>query len=85
MEKIRITKINIIINSGITRNFILLNIIFIFKINIKIKIIFYKLLIINKKVININKRIINIKIKKLIIKIFKEYLEYIRINIILIK
>jgi len=59
--------------------------VFIFKINIKIKVILYKLLIINKETINNNKRIINIKINELIIKIFKGYLKFINFNIILIK
>ena len=58
---------------------------FIFKINIKVKITLYKLLIINKEVINNNKGIINIKIKGLIIKIIKEYLKFINFNIILIR
>ena len=55
------------IDSGITRNFILSDIIFIFEIDIRVKIIFYKLLVINRETININREIINIEIKKLII------------------
>ena len=58
---------------------------FIFKINIKVKIILYKLLIINKEVINNNKGIINIKIKGLIIKIFKGHLKFINFNVIFIR
>ena len=56
-----------------------------FKINIKVKIILYKLLIINEEVINNNKGIINIKINELIIKMFKGHLEFITFNVILIK
>jgi hypothetical protein len=58
---------------------------FIFKINIKVKIIPYKLLIINKEVIINNKGIINIKINELIIKMFKGHLKFITFNIILIR
>ena len=85
IKKKKIYKINIIIDSRITRNFILFEIVFIFKINIKIKTLFYKLLIINKETINTNNRIININIKELIIEISEKYLEYIIINIILIE
>ena len=85
INKKKIYKVNIIINLRVIRNFILLKIIFIFKINIKVKTLFYKLLIINKEVINVNKRIVNINIKELIIKIFKGYLKCIIINIILIR
>ena len=56
-----------------------------FKINIKVKIILYKLLIINKEIINNNKGVINIKINELVIKIFKGHLEFITFNIILIR
>ena len=58
---------------------------FIFKINIKVKIIPYKLLIINKEVINNNRGIVNVKINELIIKMLKGHLEFITFNIILIK
>jgi hypothetical protein len=58
---------------------------FIFKINIKVKIMPYKLLIINKEVINNNKRVINIEINELIIKILKEHLKFITFNIIIIR
>ena len=75
IKKKKIYKINIIIDSRITRNFILFEIVFIFKINIKIKTLFYKLLIINKETINTNNRIINIEIKELILEILKEYLK----------
>ena len=85
MKKVKVYKINIIINSGIIKNFILSDIIFIYNLNIRIKIILYKLLIINKDLININNKIINIKIKKLILKIFKNYFKYIKFNIIFIK
>jgi hypothetical protein len=57
-----------------------------FKINIKVKLIPYKLLIINKEAINNNKGVVNVKINEIIIKIFKEHLnEFITFNIILIK
>jgi hypothetical protein len=58
---------------------------FIFKINIKVKIMPYKLLIINGKVINNNGGIINVKTNELTIKILKGHLEFITFNIILIK
>jgi hypothetical protein len=58
---------------------------FIFKINIKVKVIPYKLLIINKEVINDNERIINVKINELIMKMFKEHLKSINFNIIIIR
>ena len=76
---------NIIINLRVIKNFILLNIMFIFKINIKVKITLYKLLIINKEVINNNKGIMDIKINELIIKMLKGHLKFIIFNIILIK
>ena len=84
LEKIKLYRINIIIDSGITRNFILLDIVLIYKLDIRIKVILYKLLIINRNLINTNNRIINIKIKKLILEISKEYLKYIRFDIIFI-
>jgi hypothetical protein len=56
-----------------------------FKINIKVKIIPYKLLIINKEVINNNGRVIDIKTNKLTIKILKGHLKFITFNIILIR
>ena len=85
INKEKIYKTNIIINSGITRNFILLEIVFIFGIDTRIKVIFYKLLIINRETINTNRGIVNIKIKELIIEIFREYLKYIIIDIIFIE
>ena len=72
------------IDSGITGNFILSDIIFIFEIDIKIKIVFYKLLVVNGKAINANKGIMDIEIKELVIEISRGYLEYIIIDIILI-
>ena len=84
-SKEKIYKINIIINSGITGNFILSEIVFIFGIDIRIKTIFYKLLVINRETINTNRGIIDIKTKELIIEISGEYLEYIIINIIFIE
>ena len=83
--KKKIYKIKTIINSETIRNFILLDIISIFKIDTRIKIILYELLVINKEAINANKGIIDIKIKELVIEISGEYLEYIIINIILIE
>ena len=53
------------IDSGATGNFILLNIISIFEIDTRIKVIFYKLLVVNRETINNNGRIMNIKINKL--------------------
>ena len=81
----RIYKVNTIIDIGATGNFILPDIISIFGIDTRIKIIFYKLLIVNKEVINNNKGIVNVKIKRLIIKIFKGHLKFINFNIIIIK
>ena len=85
ISKEKIYKINIIINLGVIRNFILLEIIFIFEIDIRIKMIFYKLLVINRKAINTNRGIIDIEIKELIMEISEEYLEYIIIDIIFIE
>ena len=85
IEKKKIYKVKTIIDSGITGNFILPDIIFIFEIDIRIKIVFYKLLVINRKAINTNKGIMDIKIKELIMEISGEYLEYIIIDIILIE
>jgi len=73
------------IDSGVTGNFILPDIISIFEIDTRIKIISYKLLVINRETINTNKGIIDIKTKELVIEISGEYLEYIIINIILIE
>jgi hypothetical protein len=56
-----------------------------FRINIKVKTIPYKLLIINKEAINNNKGIINVEINELIIKMLKGHLEFITFNIIIIK
>ena len=69
IEKKKIYKVKAIIDSGITGNFILPDIISIFEIDTRIKIISYKLLVINKKAINVNKGIMDIKIKELIIEI----------------
>jgi hypothetical protein len=77
--------VDIIINLRAIKNFILLNIVFIFKINIKVKITPYKLLIINGKVINNNKGIVNVKINELIIKMFKGHLKFINFNIVIIR
>ena len=77
MKGNKVYKINVIINLRAIRNFILLNIIFRFKIRIRVKIKPYELLIINKESINNNKGIINIKIKRLIIEMLKGYLEII--------
>jgi hypothetical protein len=85
IREIRIYKVNVIIDLKAIKNFILLSIIFIFKINIKVKTIPYKLLIINGEAISVNKRVVNIEIKELIIKIFKGYLKHITINVILIR
>ena len=68
---------NVIIDLRVIRNFILLDIIFIFKIKIRVKIILYELLIVNKESINSNKGIVNVKIKGLIIEILKGYLKII--------
>ena len=84
IEKKKIYKIKVIINLGVTRNFILPDIISIFEIDTRIKKVFYKLLIINRKAINTNKGIIDIKTKELVMEISREYLEYIIIDIVLI-
>ena len=85
IEKKKIYKIKVIINLGVTRNFILPDIISIFEIDTRIKVISYKLLIVNREAINVNKGIIDIKIKELVIEIPGEYLEYIIIDIVLIE
>jgi hypothetical protein len=72
------------INTRVIRNFILLNIMFIFKINIKVKAIPYKLLIINKEIINNNGRIVDIKTNELTMKILEGHLEFITFNVIII-
>ena len=84
IKKKKIYKIKAIIDSGAIENFILPDIISIFEIDTRVKVVFYELLVINREAININKGIIDIKIKKLIIEIFGEYLKYIIINIVLI-
>ena len=56
-----------------------------FKINIKVKIIPYKLLIINKEAINDNGKVINVEINELIIKILERHLKFINFNIIIIR
>jgi hypothetical protein len=73
------------INLRVIKNFILLNVMFMFKINIKVKITPYKLLIINGEVINNNGGIINVEINELIIKMLKGHLESITLNVILIR
>ena len=84
IKKKKIYKIKVIIDLGITGNFILPDIISIFEIDTRIKIVLYKLLVINREAINTNKGIIDIKIKELVIEISGRYLEYIIIDIILI-
>ena len=56
-----------------------------FKINIKVKIIPYKLLIINKEAINDNGKVINVEINELIIKMLERHLKFINFNIIIIR
>jgi hypothetical protein len=56
-----------------------------FKINIKVKTMPYKLLIINEEAINDNEGIVNVKINELTIKILKGYLKFITFNVVLIK
>jgi hypothetical protein len=73
------------INIRVTKNFISLNIVFIFKINIKVKTMPYKLLIVNGEAINNNGGIINIETNELTIKMFKGHLKFITFNVILIK
>jgi hypothetical protein len=58
---------------------------FMFKINIKVKIIPYKLLIINKEAINDNGKVINVEINELIIKMLERHLKFINFNIIIIR
>ena len=78
----KIYKVNTIIDSGITGNFILPEIVSIFGIDIRIKAIFYKLLVINREAINANGGIVNIEIKELIMEMPGEYLEYIIMDMI---
>jgi hypothetical protein len=59
--------------------------VFIFEIDIKVKITPYKLLIVNGEAINNNGGIVNIEINELIIKMFKGHLKFITFNIILIR
>ena len=73
------------INSGVTRNFILPDIISIFEIDTRIKVIPYELLIVNRKAINNNRGIIDIEINELVIEISRGYLEFIIFDIILIR
>ena len=80
----RICKVDTMIDIGATGNFILPDIIFIFGIDTRIKIIFYKLLVVNREAINTNGGIVNIKINELIIEIPGEYLEFITFDMVLI-
>jgi hypothetical protein len=73
------------INTRVIKNFILLDIISMFRINIKVKTIPYKLLIVNGEAINNNGGIVDVKTNELIIKILKGHLEFITFNVVLIK
>jgi hypothetical protein len=73
------------INIRAIKNFILLNIIFMFKINIKVKTMPYKLLIINKEAIDDNEGIMDVKINELTIEMLGGHLEFITFNMVLIK
>ena len=84
IKKKKIYKIKIIIDSGVTGNFILSDIISIFEIDTRIKVILYELLVVNRETINNNRGIIDIKTNELIMEIPKGYLEFIIFNIILI-
>ncbi len=55
-----------------------------FRINIRVKVIPYKLLVVNREAINSNRGIIDIKTKELIIEMPRGYLERIIIDIVLI-
>ena len=71
IEKKKIYKVKAMINSGTTGNFILPDIVFIFEIDTRIKIILYKLLIVNREAINNNGRIIDIKMNKLVMEMLR--------------
>jgi len=72
------------INTGATGNFISPDIISIYEIDTRIKVIPYELLIVNRKAINNNRGVVNIKTNELVMEIPRGYLEFITFNIILI-
>ncbi len=81
-RKKKVHEVKAIIDLGATRNFILLTIIFTFRINIRVKTAPYELLVLNREAINSNKGIVDIKTKELIIEMPRGHLERIMLDIV---
>ncbi len=84
IERKKVYRVKAIIDLGATRNFILLKIIFIFRIDTRVKVIPYELLVVNREAIKSNRGIIDIKTKELIMEMPRGHLECIIIDIVLI-